>query len=136
MTNLINDLKQSYLKVTPQRLAIYGYLMGTTEHPSAEMIYSDLREDYPNMSLATVYKTVAVLKEAGLVQELNVGEDSFRYDANVKPHAHIVCKKCHRVADYHGKTVSDETVRLVEKATGYDIDGEQIYFFGTCSECK
>lgn len=136
MTDLIADLKSNNLKVTPQRLAIYSYLCSTKEHPSAETIYSSLKEDYPNMSLATVYKTVASLKNAGLVLELNVGEDSFRYDACTKPHAHVVCTRCHKVADYMGNPLLDKAPELVEKETGYYIESTQIYFFGLCDACK
>ncbi len=136
MTDLIADLKSNNLKVTPQRLAIYSYLCSTKEHPSAETIYSNLKEDYPNMSLATVYKTVASLKSAGLVLELNVGEDSFRYDACTAPHAHVVCTKCHKVTDYMGNPLSDKASDFVEKETGYDIESAQVYFFGLCDACK
>ncbi len=136
MNDLIADLKNNNLKVTPQRLAIYSYLCSTTEHPSAETIYSSLKGDYPNMSLATVYKTVASLKNAGLVLELNVGEDSFRYDACTKLHTHVVCKKCHRVADYMGDALSADAISSAEKETGYSVEGAQVYFFGLCDACK
>lgn len=136
MDDLITNLRQNNLKVTPQRLAIYGYLMSTVEHPSAETIYNYLHPAYPNMSLATVYKTLASLRDAGLVMELNAGEDSFRYDANTSRHAHIVCRKCHSVADYFGEVIARDTVSCVEKNTGYEIESEQTYFFGLCGECR
>ena len=136
MTDLIADLKSNKLKVTPQRLAIYSYLCSTKEHPSAETIYSGLKGDYPNMSLATVYKTVASLKNAGLILELNVGEDSFRYDACTRPHAHVVCKKCHRVADYMGNPLSADALSAVEGETGYSIESAGVYFFVLCDACK
>jgi Fur family peroxide stress response transcriptional regulator len=83
MENLALLFKEKNLKLTPQRYAIYKYLVSTKSHPSAEMIYEKLIPDYPTMSLATVYKTVKTLIEIELVQELNVGEDNFRFDANV-----------------------------------------------------
>ena len=82
MNTLAANLKQNHLKVTPQRLSIYSYLTNTTAHPSVETIYNDLKEEHPSLSLATVYKTVASLRDAHLVTEFNVGEDSHRYDAN------------------------------------------------------
>lgn len=135
MKELIYDLKKNNLKVTPQRLAIYGYLKNTKTHPSADSIYKELKADYPNMSLATVYKNVASLKNAGLVTELNVGEESFRYDGNTKPHAHVVCKCCHKVTDYYGKVTSDSIISNAENDTGYSIDSQQVYFFGLCNDC-
>ncbi len=136
MNDLINNLKSNNLKVTPQRLAIYGYLMSTDKHPSAETIYNDLKCDYPNMSLATVYKTVASLKSAGLVMELNAGEDNFRYDAKTVPHAHIVCNVCHRIDDYFGETMQEDIAETVEQKTGFAIDSRQVYFFGLCDKCR
>ena len=67
-------------KVTPQRLAVYHALARTTAHPQAETLYAELLPLYPTMSLATVYKTLGILCEVGLAQELNVGEDAYRYD--------------------------------------------------------
>lgn len=134
--NLADAFRSNHLKATPQRIAIYGYLMETKEHPSVEEIYNALREAFPNMSLATVYKTVASLKSAGLVRELNAGEDSFRYDANTHPHAHTVCKKCHRVEDFEGQVISPTVRRSLEIETGFAAESEAVYFFGVCSECR
>ena len=84
-------LREKGFKVTPQRLAIYSALSGTKEHPSAEMLFNQLQPHYPTMSLATVYKTIEILRELELVQVLNTGEDSFRYDADTSNHPHIRC---------------------------------------------
>ena len=83
-------LKSQKLKVTPQRLAIFHMLYNTKSHPSAETIYNSLQETHPTMSLATVYKTLDALAKAGLVQQLHLGEDSFRYDATASSHPHII----------------------------------------------
>src|SRR3712207_1526980 len=94
MHNITNIFKEKKLKLTPQRMAVYKYLKSTKEHPSAEMIYKALQPDYPTMSLATVYKALKTLVEVDLVQELNVGENNFRYDGNIYPHPHIQCLNC------------------------------------------
>ena len=94
-------LREKGLKVTPQRIAVYNMLLGTTAHPNAEMIYKTLEPTNPTMSLATVYKTLDFFKQLGLVQELNVGESSSRYDAVVRCHPHTVCRICGRVDDLH-----------------------------------
>ena len=83
-------LREKGLKVTPQRIAVYNMLLGTTAHPNAEMIYKTLELTNPTMSLATVYKTLDFFKQLGLVQELNVGESSSRYDAVVRCHPRII----------------------------------------------
>lgn len=128
-------LRDKGFKVTPQRLAIYSVLINTKSHPSAEMIFSQLQPVYPTMSLATVYKTIEILKEIGMVQVLNVGEDSFRYDANIENHPHIRCMACGRVDDLDGID-ADGFIKEVANVTAYQVTGQQFYFFGVCPECQ
>jgi Fur family peroxide stress response transcriptional regulator len=128
-------LREKGFKVTPQRLAIYNVLCNTKEHPSAEMIFNKLQPYYPTMSLATVYKTIEILREIGLVQVLNVGEDSFRYDADVENHPHIRCMLCNRVDDIMGIDHKDFVAQVSQK-TAYKLSGQQFYFFGICPECQ
>lgn len=135
MENLALLFREKNLKLTPQRYAIYKYLLSTKSHPSAEMIYEKIISDYPTMSLATVYKTVKTLSEIGLVQELNVGEDNFRFDANVTMHPHIVCLSCGRVDDLENVDFSFLN-REAEDYTDYKIQNHKLYFYGYCSKCK
>jgi Fur family peroxide stress response transcriptional regulator len=132
VTSLLRD---KGFKVTPQRLAIYSALVATKAHPSAEMIYNELQPLYPTMSLATVYKTIEILKTLDLVQVLNVGEDSFRYDANISNHPHIRCMGCGRVDDLYGVD-SSEFIDQVAAMTKYSIQGQQFYFYGMCPHCQ
>ena len=127
-------LRSKGFKATPQRLAVYEALSHTTAHPNADMLYRELVPHYPTMSLATVYKTLDILCEVGLAQELNVGEESFRYDATVESHPHVRCVSSGRVDDV---PVLNDTALLsqAEIATGYDITGRQIYFYGGCPAC-
>ena len=92
-------MREKGFKVTPQRLAVYDALSSTKSHPNAEMLYNMLQPSYPTMSLATVYKTMDIFAELGLIQVLNVGEDSYRYDAETGNHPHIRCTECNRVDD-------------------------------------
>lgn len=128
-------LRDRGFKVTPQRLAIYETLRQTKSHPSAEMIFQQLQPHYPTMSLATVYKTIEILKEIGLIQVLNVGEDSFRYDADVHNHPHVRCMKCGRVDDVIG-VESEEFIDMIAKSTSYQLTGQQFYFYGVCPKCQ
>ena len=135
MEQLAEILKSKKLKVTPQRLAIYKVLYETSTHPTAEDIYTALRQTHPTMSLATVYKTLDALKKAELATELNVGDDSSRYDATIKSHPHMICLTCGKVLDLHTdslKGFKDE----VQKETDFDIVSEKVYFYGTCKACK
>lgn len=135
MNNLATIFREKKLKLTPQRIAVYKYLMSTKEHPSAETIYKALQKDYPTMSLATVYKALKTLSEVGLIQEINVGEGNFRYDANVISHPHIHCIKCCKVDDIDGIYFSDLNDK-VKDFTDYNVIGNQVYFYGICKSCQ
>lgn len=135
MNNISSVFKEKKLKLTPQRLAVYKYLMSTKEHPSAEVIYKSIQPDFPTMSLATVYKALKTLVEVGLVQELNVGEGNFRYDGNVASHPHIQCINCGRVDDLMNFSF-DNLNSEVEKNSDYKVLSNQTYFYGLCKDCQ
>lgn len=128
-------LREKGLKVTPQRIAVYNMLMNTYEHPNAEMIYKTLEPTNPTMSLATVYKTLDFFKQLGLVQELNVGEPSSRYDAVVQCHPHTVCKVCGKVEDLHMEQLTEVAKKLVPDLD-FDVEMEQLILYGTCGACR
>lgn len=136
MQEISQKLKDNNLKVTPQRLAIYGFLINTTSHPSAEAIYKQLKADYPAMSLATVYKTVDSLTKAHLIQEINVGEDSYRYDADTNFHPHLICTDCLEVFDYHGPLDIKDISKTISDALDFEIENQQLFFYGHCKHCK
>lgn len=135
MQKLAEMLKAKKLKVTPQRLAIFNMLYNTTSHPSAETIYKSLQETHPTMSLATVYKTLDALQKARLIQQLNVGEESFRYDANVSSHPHVICLDCNQVFDIE-TNILDNLRSQVASETDFDLISEKVYLYGTCPGCK
>ncbi|MBE6025103.1 MAG: transcriptional repressor [Cellulosilyticum sp.] len=136
MLELTAILKEHGLKVTPQRLSIFKMLRNTCIHPSAETIYKALQEEHPTMSLATVYKTLDTFVQHGLVQQLNLGEDSYRYDADTSEHSHVQCINCKSVVDLpplkHISDLRDE----VHESTGFALSHEQLYFYGTCVKCQ
>lgn len=129
-------LRDHGLKVTPQRLAIYRMLSGTKAHPSVEMIHRELLPEHPAMSLATVYKTLETFKRNGLVQELNVGEDSYRYDADTNPHIHLVCRKCGRVDDYFDERLIRSVTDSIRGNCEYELADPKFFFQGLCPECR
>jgi Fur family peroxide stress response transcriptional regulator len=135
MNRIVTLFKDKKLKLTPQRLAVYKYLMSTKKHPSAETIYKALHEEYPTMSLATVYKAIKTLVEVGLIQELNVGEGNFRYDGNAESHPHIQCINCGKVEDFESLSL-DDLNDIAKKHTDYKILSNQVYFYGLCSICQ
>jgi Fur family peroxide stress response transcriptional regulator len=135
MDNITKTFKEKKLKLTPQRMAVYQYLLSTKKHPSAETIYNSLQPLYPTMSLATVYKTLKTLVSVNLIQEFNVGEGNFRYDANTSCHAHIQCLSCNCVDDI--EDFSFDKINLDAKQfTNYEIVCSKVFFYGICPNCK
>lgn len=128
-------LRGQGFKVTPQRLAVYQALARTKSHPNAEALFKELRPLYPTMSLATVYKSLSILCEIGLAQELSLGEDSFRYDAETSHHPHIRCTVCGRVDDVPAMETEAFTQKVAGE-TGYTLTDYQVYFFGRCPMCR
>lgn len=135
MRNITEIFREKKLKLTPQRIAVYDYLLGTKRHPSAEAIYQALQDNFPTMSLATVYKSLKTLVEVELVSEINLGEGNFRYDSTVEDHPHIQCMECGKVEDVMGMSLSSLN-REVTKFTDYQILHTKIYYYGICRSCN
>lgn len=134
MKQVAQTLRENGYKVTPQRLAVYESLSHTHEHPTAETLYSGLQEKYPSMSLSTVYKTMDILEKLHLVRIMNTGEDSARYDAETGDHQHIQCLVCGQVDDVEVDTA--EVRRQAARNSGYEVQREEIYFYGICPQCR
>lgn len=138
MISTTDLLRSKGLKVTPQRIAIITMLMNTKAHPTAEVIFKALEPDNPTMSLATVYKTLDSFNEAELIQILSIDGESLHYDFNTAFHPHLICKECNSVKDVD-VDISDEMNAIVKKinaAGNYNINKEQLFFYGTCDECR
>jgi len=128
-------LKEHNLKVTPQRVAILEYLLNTHTHPTAEAIFSSLTKLYPSMSLATVYKTLDTLKNEGIVNEINIGEDSNRYDVNMSDHAHFKCSVCSAVTDLEMPEALAQLSSHVLNSYDVSLTSKRVFFYGECSCC-
>ena len=136
LKQLVGRLREHGYRMTPQRMAVLQELLRTDSHPSVEGIYRALQPTYPMMSLATVYKTVATLKELGEVLELEFSDGHNRYDASMpQPHPHLICRRCDRIDDYPG----DELDQLMTRAatrSGYRLLSMRIDFYGICGDCS
>lgn len=135
VSKFINNSKELGLKVTPQRIAIYRELAKTDKHPSTEIIYKNIKNYYPNISLTTVYRTLETFEKLGLISVVNVLYNAARYDANLDPHHHIVCSECKKIEDVYddnltGLEISNSNIK------GYEISGYSIMLNGLCKTCK
>ncbi|MCL4531674.1 MAG: transcriptional repressor [Actinobacteria bacterium] len=117
-------------------MAVLQVLAASEGHPSVQRVYELVRKDFPMTSLATVYKTVALLKEMGEILELGFSDDSNRYDANKPfPHPHLICVKCRSIIDPEVTTLS-VLPEEVAQATGYRIVSHRLDFYGICPRCQ
>ncbi len=133
---IIQKLKDDGHRITPQRLAIVKILAHSENHPSVENIYNSLKQDYPTMSLATVYKNIELIKSVGEVLELGFPDGSNRYDGiKPTPHPHLVCIKCKKIFDPDLDSL-DEMQKEVESETDFKILYHRLDFFGICSSCR
>ncbi len=132
---LIAALKDRDFRLTPQRLELVRLIAASEGHPSANQFYEKIKERFPTMSHATVYKTLAMLKEMNQVLEIDLREDS-HYDGNrPQPHPHLICMKCNQIVD--GEVVLDqEMIKKLEEVSGYTILRPQVSLYGLCPVCK
>lgn len=128
-------LKESGVRITPQRNAVLEYLLTSMTHPTADEIYQALEEKFPNMSVATVYNNLRVLKNIGIVKELTYGDDSSRFDCNMTEHYHIICEICGKIVDFDYPSL-DEVESLAEKVSGFKVNHHRMELYGTCESCQ
>jgi Fur family peroxide stress response transcriptional regulator len=132
---LIAALKENDFRLTPQRVELVRLIAASEGHPSAGQLYSQIHPQFPTMSQATVYKTLALLKEIDQVYEIDLHGDS-HYDGNrPQPHPHLICTGCNQIID--GEVSLDpESLRRLEQETGYKILRPQITLYGLCPDCQ
>ncbi len=136
LDQMLAKLKTRNFRITPQRLAILKILASSQGHPSVERIYEQVREIFPTTSLATIYKTVMLLKQLNEVLELGFADGSNRYDGSKPyPHPHVVCIRCKRILDPDLGGMPQLAAEAAQK-TGFKILDHRLDFFGICPECQ
>lgn len=106
------------IKFSRQRESIKNNLMGRTDHPTAETVYSDIRQEYPNISLGTVYRNLSLLADLGEIQKISTENGPDRFDGNPKPHYHFFCTNCNSVLDLKMKNIDLINVIAAEEFAG------------------
>ena len=133
---LVNNLRERKYRLTPQRIALLRLLAASDGHPSASHLHDQIKDQFPTTSLATVYKTLNVLKEIDEVLELGFSDGDNRYDGNKPyPHPHLICTRCKRIVDPDMATLADLSEELAKK-TGYEIVTHRLDFYGICPRCQ
>lgn len=136
LEHMLTALRQKGHRITPQRLAVLKILAASSDHPSVERIHQLVKRDFPTTSLATIYKTITLLKELNEVLELGFADWGSRYDGNRPyPHPHVICTKCGAIVDplFSGM---DEMAREMSRKSGFQISHHRLDFFGLCPACQ
>lgn len=119
-----------------KREAIFRTVCNTKCHPSAEWVYNRLRDEYPKLSLGTVYRNLSLFKESGLIRSVGTVQGEERFDADVSVHPHFICSKCGKVIDLDCIPANNnEIFRLIENYTGNKAEYQMQIFYGICYDC-
>ena len=122
------------LKYSRQRESINQFLATRNDQPTADTIYTNLRETFPNISLGTVYRNLALLSDIGEIVKITTGDGADRFDGKTTPHHHFVCRECHRVMDLEMESI-DSIMDVAGKNFAGQIDSYITNFYGVCDEC-
>lgn len=123
-------------RYSKNREAILSCLRGTKSHPTAEWIYTQLKPEYPDLSLATVYRNLALLKDNGVIRSVGVVDGQERFDATTELHPHAFCSRCGAVIDLpHVAAIPQAAINAVEEETGFAVAEAVLQFTGLCAEC-
>ena len=118
-----------------KREAILECLRSTTSHPTAEWVHAQLKSQYPDISLGTVYRNLALFKEQGLVISVGTVGGVERFDADTEPHVHFICRACHKVDDLPGMIIPESLTTDVDRHTGGRTEACSLSFTGLCGDC-
>jgi Fur family peroxide stress response transcriptional regulator len=127
--------KNSTYKRSRQRERILELLQGTGRHPAADWIYRQLKDEFPNLSMGTVYRNLSILIEQGLVKRIDFGSTFDRFDANVGPHYHFICERCGAIIDLE-LPIDESLNERVNRATPLAAHRHRIEFYGICERCQ
>jgi Fur family peroxide stress response transcriptional regulator len=134
-TSIIDTLRKKGYKATTQRIAICRFALNSRDHPNAQKIYAEVKKVHPTVSLATVYKTLQILTEQGLIQELDLPESKARFDSYVSPHINLVCLQCGNIQDFDDNAAREMVERVTTKAE-FTRTGQRIDIYGVCKTCR
>lgn len=133
--HLIALLREKGYKVTPQRLSICNYALSSKMHPTAEQIHLEVSKKHPTISMNTIYQTMDMLIDLGLIQEMRFGSNSSRFDPNTSVHVNIICQRCGKVWDFESKTLEKKWSEIVAEIGKLPV-GQRLDFYTICDSCK
>ncbi|TET82890.1 MAG: transcriptional repressor [Anaerolineales bacterium] len=136
LQEITTKLRNQGHRMTPQRMAVIKTLVSSEGHLNAEQVYDRVKVDFPMTSLATIYKTITMLKEMGELIELSFPNSGSHYDClNPFPHSHHICTKCGDITDVDVSDLADLPQQFATR-TGYKVTSHRLDFFGVCPQCQ
>lgn len=123
-------------RYSKKREAILEVIRGTHLHPTADWVYQQLKPEYPDLSLGTVYRNLAAFREEGIITSMGVVNGQERFDAITSPHCHFVCTVCGRVEDLPGLTLPEELGRTARETYGVQVERCRFTLEGVCRDCR
>ena len=123
------------IRYSKKREAILQAIQSTSVHPSAEWVYQTLKPGHPDLSLGTVYRNLALLREQGRIKSVGVVNGQERFDGLTAPHSHFVCSRCGGVTDLHGLALDEDLDRQVGRQYHLVIERHELLFHGVCQTC-
>ncbi len=131
-------LKKAGSKVTPQRMAVLSVLLNGRRHMTIEEIYDEVKAVKPEMGVATVYRTILLFDELGIVKKLDLNDGIYRYEMNDDEgnhgHHHLICSSCGRVDEVKDDLL-DSVEKTIEKDYKFRIKDHSLKFYGLCNDC-
>ena len=131
LENLEKELKNINIHPSHQRLKILEYLNKNQIHPTVDQIFTDLHKDIPTLSKTTVYNTLKLFFQAGLVKVITIEDNETRYDINIKSHGHFKCESCGTIYDFD---IDIDSIASKELKS-FKINEKNVYFKGICPRC-
>jgi len=132
---LIKRLREKGFRVTPQRLAVCEFVLSSKDHPTVDQAYQAVQKRHPTISLATVYQTLHLLTEIGMLQELGISNGVSRYDPNSSPHVNVVCKNCGKIQDYESESARKFLLQIVAELK-CTLVGQHLEIQTYCNHCR
>ena len=134
LESFVQRCRENGIKLTHQRMEIFREVASSDSHPSVEDIYHKLRSKLPMISLDTVYRTLNIFEQIGVVSKISVSDNKGRFDSNIIPHHHLVCTRCKGILDFYWPTL--DTIKIPSQAKKWGkIFSKQIELRGICENC-
>ena len=130
-----NHCKEQGIKLTPQRLIVYDMLINTTEHPTADMIYAQVKQTFPTISLDTVHRTLVTFCDIGVASMVEGTGSPKRFEGNLAPHHHARCVKCGKILDFYSEEYDAMTVPS-EVQQDFHVLKKTVHVEGICRACR